>query len=110
MMDCDDRPRTAEYIARQPHGRTGLKHLFKGLRIAGEEQRQRIESSLERLTARGDLIELPNHHYAAASRSREYVMGRVSIHRDGFGFLIPVGRSRALPATFIWVETPCAAR
>jgi ribonuclease R len=82
-------PELLEYIARQPHGRTGLKHLCKGLRIAGEEQRRRVETALERLTARGDLIELPNHYYAAASRSREYVSGRVSIHRDGFGFLIP---------------------
>ena len=82
-------PQLLEYIARQPHGRTGLKHLFKGLRVAGEAQRERIEASIERLAERGDLIELPNHHYAATSRSREYVTGRVSIHRDGFGFLIP---------------------
>ena len=87
-------PELLEYIARQPHGRTGLKYLFKGLRVAGEDQRQRIESAIERLTARGDLIELPNHHYAATSRSREYITGRVSIHRDGFGFLIP---SRPVP-------------
>jgi len=77
-----------EHIARQPKGRAGLKHLFKELRVKGED-RAAIESTLERLAARGDLIQLPNLHYAATSRSHEYAAGRVSIHRDGYGFLIP---------------------
>src|SRR5579863_1435861 len=76
------------HIAKQPHGKTGLKHLFKELRVKGDE-RAAIESALDRLAARGDLIELTNGHYAATSRSREYIPGRVSIHRDGYGFLIP---------------------
>ncbi len=78
-----------DHIARQPHGRTGLKHLFRELRVRGEEDRAVVENALERLTARGDLIELPNLHYAAAKNSREYVAGRVAMHRDGYGFLIP---------------------
>ncbi|HYA18313.1 MAG TPA: VacB/RNase II family 3'-5' exoribonuclease [Bryobacteraceae bacterium] len=77
-----------DLIARQPHGRAGLKHLFKILRVPGEE-RHALESALERLAARGDLIELPNHTWMAAAKSREYLAGRVSIHRDGYGFLIP---------------------
>src|SRR6266567_5015408 len=77
-----------DHIAKQPNGRTGLKHLFKELRVKGED-RAAIEAALDRLTARGELIELSNLHYAATSRSREYVTGRVSIHRDGYGFLIP---------------------
>lgn len=77
-----------DLIARQPHGRTGLKHLFKELRLRGD-QRTPIETALDRLAARGDLIELPNNHYAVTSRAREYLVGRVSIHRDGFGFLVP---------------------
>src|SRR5580698_2864579 len=76
------------HIAKQPNGKTGLKHLFKELRIKGEE-RQVIETALDRLAARGDLVERSNGHYVATSRSREYVPGRVSIHRDGYGFLIP---------------------
>ena len=76
------------HIAKQQHGKTGLKHLFKELRIRSEERRA-IETALDRLTARGDLIELNKGHYAATSRSREFVPGRVSMHRDGYGFLIP---------------------
>jgi ribonuclease R len=77
-----------DHIARQPHGRTGLKHLFRELRVRGED-RAAIEGALERLAARGDLIALPNLHYAATAGSREFLAGRVSIHRDGYGFLIP---------------------
>jgi ribonuclease R len=76
------------HIAKQPHGKTGLKHLFKELRIKGDD-RAAMESALDRLAARGDLVELGNGHYIATSRSREYIAGRVSIHRDGYGFLIP---------------------
>jgi ribonuclease R len=76
------------HIAKQPNGKTGLKHLFKELRVKGDD-RQAIETALDRLTGRGDLVELSNGHYIATSRSREYVPGRVSIHRDGYGFLIP---------------------
>ena len=46
-----------------------------------------VEDAVNR--RRGDLVELSNGHYVATSRSREYIPGRVSIHRDGYGFLIP---------------------
>jgi ribonuclease R len=86
-MDMTDSALLA-HIAKQPHGKTGLKHLFRELRVKGEE-RTAIESALDRLTGRGDLVELSNGHYIATSRSREYIAGRLSIHRDGYGFLIP---------------------
>lgn len=84
MLDSD----LLAHIAKQPHGKTGLKHLFKVLRISGEK-RAVLETALDRLVARGELIALPNSTYAAASQSREFIVGRVTIHRDGYGFLIP---------------------
>src|SRR5580692_13224177 len=77
-----------DHIAKQPHGRTSLKHLFRELRVKGDD-RAAIEAAIDRLTGRGELIQLPGLHYVAASRSREFIAGRVSIHRDGYGFLIP---------------------
>ncbi len=77
-----------DHIAKQPHGKTNLKHLFKELRVKGDD-RDAIEAAIDRLTGRGELIQLPNQHYVAASRSREFIAGRVSIHRDGYGFVIP---------------------
>src|SRR5579862_8206657 len=77
-----------DHIAKQPHGKTSLKHLFRELRVKGDD-RAAIEAAVDRLTGRGELIQLPNQHYVAASKSREFVAGRVSIHRDGYGFLVP---------------------
>ena len=76
------------HIAKQPRGHVALKHLFRDLRIRGEE-RDAIEAALDRLTARGDLIELNSGHFTATAGNREYTVGRVSVHRDGYGFLVP---------------------
>jgi ribonuclease R len=77
-----------EHILQQGRGRTSLKHLFRDLRVHGED-RDRIEAALDRLTARGELVEMHNGHYMATAGNREFAVGRISIHRDGFGFLIP---------------------
>jgi ribonuclease R len=77
-----------DHIVKTGRGRISLKHLFRELRVHGED-RDRIESALDRLTARGELVEMHNGHYAATEGNREFAVGRVSIHRDGFGFLIP---------------------
>lgn len=77
-----------DWISKQPQGRAGLKHMYKVLGARGEE-RDSLEGALGRLTEKGDLIALPNQIYLAASRSREFLLGRVTIHRDGYGFLIP---------------------
>jgi ribonuclease R len=76
------------HIQRQPHGRTSLKTLFRDLRVRGE-QRIVIETALDKLVARGDLLELRSGHYELPGRGKDNVAGRLSIHRDGFGFLVP---------------------
>jgi ribonuclease R len=76
------------HIQKQPHGRTSLKTLFRDLRVRGED-RIAVETALEKLVARGDLLELRSGHYEAAGSSGDNVAGRVSVHRDGFGFLTP---------------------
>jgi len=76
------------HIVKQPRGHASLKHLFKDLRIKGED-RDTIEAALERLVARGELMELTSNHFTATVGNREYASGRVSVHRDGYGFLVP---------------------
>jgi ribonuclease R len=76
------------HIKKQPHGRTSLKTLFRDLRIRGE-QRIAIETALEKLVARGELLEVRAGHYEVPGSDKDLVAGRVSVHRDGFGFLIP---------------------
>ncbi|HWB82874.1 MAG TPA: VacB/RNase II family 3'-5' exoribonuclease [Bryobacteraceae bacterium] len=75
------------YITRLPHARANFKQLVREFGTKGAK-RVDLETALTRLGARGDLIELRPGHYAAASHSREYAVGRLNMHRDGYGFLI----------------------
>jgi ribonuclease R len=77
-----------EHIRNLPHGRATYKQLVRELRLQGEE-RDLLDQALDRLSGKGVLVELRSGHFAAVSGSRDYASGRLSIHRDGFGFLIP---------------------
>jgi ribonuclease R len=77
-----------EHIQRLPHARATYKQLVKELHLTGEN-RDTLEEALDRLSAKGKLIELRSGHFIAVGGNSEYTVGRVSIHRDGFGFLIP---------------------
>jgi ribonuclease R len=76
-----------DHIGRLPHGRAGYKQLVRELGIQGEERRE-LDRLLERLVERGRLIEPRSGHYLLADRQNEYVAGRLSRHRDGYGFVM----------------------
>lgn len=76
------------HILRLPQGKASLKQIFKELG-ARSEHRAHIERALERLVKRGDLIPIRSGQFVAAAKSREYATGAVSVHRDGYGFLVP---------------------
>jgi ribonuclease R len=75
------------HISRLPHSRATFKQLVRETGSKGTE-RADLETALDRLTAHGDLIELRSGQYAVTARSREYAVGRLSMPRDGYGFLI----------------------
>src|SRR5262249_40185050 len=76
-----------QHISRLPHGKANLKQLIRELgKVVAN--RQELETLLARLMARGDLIETRADHYVATRGNREFAVGRVSMHRDGYGFLI----------------------
>jgi ribonuclease R len=77
-----------EHIRELPHARATFKQLVRELRLQGEK-REALEDALDRLVDKGQLVELRSGHFIATGYNPEYVAGRVSIHRDGFGFLIP---------------------
>ena len=76
-----------EHMCKLPHARANFKQLVRELGAKGE-QRADLEAALERLAARGELIELRSGHFAVTARSREFAVGRLNMHRDGYGFLI----------------------
>ncbi|MGD0437585.1 MAG: VacB/RNase II family 3'-5' exoribonuclease [Bryobacteraceae bacterium] len=76
------------HIARLPHARATFKQLVRELGSRGEG-RADLEAALDRLAERGDLVEVRSGHFIATQFSREYSAGRINMHRDGYGFLIP---------------------
>ena len=77
-----------EHIGKLPHARASFKQLVRELNAHGDA-RETLEDALDRLTDRGDLVELKSGHFVATQSSREYVAGRLNLHRDGYGFVIP---------------------
>jgi ribonuclease R len=80
-------PVLLDHISHLPHARANFKQLVRELGAKGEE-RDVLEAALARLIARGDLLELRSGQYAVTARSREFAVGRLNMHRDGYGFLI----------------------
>lgn len=77
-----------EHISRLPHARGTFKQLVRELGVHGEA-RDQLEAALERLVRTGELIKVRSGHYVVTSLSREFAIGRLNMHRDGYGFVIP---------------------
>ena len=76
-----------DHISRLPHARANFKQLVRELSAKGE-RREQLQTALERLVALGDLIELRSGQFVVTTLSREFAVGRLNMHRDGYGFLI----------------------
>ena len=76
-----------EYIEHLPHGRASWKQLLRELGSRGHGKEE-IAQALDRLTERGELVELRPGQYVSTRISRQYSTGRLNMHRDGYGFLI----------------------
>src|SRR5271169_2157103 len=86
-----------KHIARQPKGTAGFKQLVRELGLHGDERRE-LNDRLQKLVAGGALIAIDSDRYALpqAAADKNLVVGRLTMHRDGFGFVIPDASS--LPA------------
>ena len=80
-------PVLLDHISQLPHARANFKQLVREMGAKGPE-RDQLEAALARLTARGDLLELRSGQFAVTALSREFAVGRLNMHRDGYGFLI----------------------
>ncbi len=77
-----------DHIRKLPQGRATLKQLMRELARHGAT-RASVEAELEKLAARGEIVETRSGHYVATGLSREFATGRLSVHRDGFAFVTP---------------------
>jgi ribonuclease R len=82
-----------QHIEAQPQRAAGYKQLIRELSLRGRE-RQELESLLADLVVRGKLVLVASDRYAMASAAvnRNLVVGTLTMHRDGFGFVRPLDR------------------
>lgn len=99
MLKADDLPMISDsillqHIARQAKRAAGFKQLVRELGLRGEERRE-LNQQLGRLVSRGTLIQDDSDRYALpqAAADKNLVAGRLTMHRDGFGFVIPDAKS-----------------
>jgi ribonuclease R len=81
------------HISRQPKRAAGFKQLVRELGLHGEGRRE-LDSHLQKLVAAGELVQLNSDRYALPQSApdkneKNLVAGRLTMHRDGFGFVIP---------------------
>ena len=82
-------------IAASAGQKAGYKQLVRELSLGGGRERRLLLEHLARLTVAGRLIQLDREHWSlprAASRpaaSENLAVGRLDLHRDGYGFVRP---------------------
>ncbi|MFZ0299066.1 MAG: VacB/RNase II family 3'-5' exoribonuclease, partial [Candidatus Sulfotelmatobacter sp.] len=79
-----------KHIAQHPKRAAGFKQLVRELGLHGEA-RGELDGHLQKLVAAGELVQLNSDRYALPqpAADKNLVVGRLSMHRDGFGFVIP---------------------
>ncbi|HZQ23369.1 MAG TPA: RNB domain-containing ribonuclease [Terriglobales bacterium] len=84
------RERILKHIERQPKHSAGYKQLLRELGAHGAERRQ-LSELLSQLVKQGELLQVDSDRYALpqAKKGQNVVVGRLSLHRDGYGFVIP---------------------
>ena len=77
-------------IERQPKRSAGFKQLVRELGFHGEERRL-LADRLKALVKSGQLLAVDSDRYALpqSTPGKNLMAGRLTMHRDGFGFVIP---------------------
>jgi ribonuclease R len=77
-------------IAAQPKRSAGFKQLVRELGAHGDARRE-LSQQLDRLVSKGDLTRVDSDRFAIpqTTTGKNMVVGRLTMHRDGYGFVIP---------------------
>jgi ribonuclease R len=82
------------HIARQPKRTASHKQLLRELGVKAEARRE-LTDRLYALVSKGELLQVDSERYAIPqpAKGRNMLVGRLTMHRDGFGFVIPEATS-----------------
>src|SRR5271166_4818359 len=93
------------HIERQPQRSAGFKQLIREMGIRGSE-RQQLAERLQALVKGGRLIEIARDRYTLAEHAalrQNLVAGRLTMHRGGYGFVIPNAGQRSTMSGDIFI-------
>ena len=96
------------HIERQPHGAAAFKQLVREMGLRGGE-RQQLAEKLQALVRSGRLIETGRDRYTLAEHAaarQNLIAGRLTMHRDGYGFVIPNPGQRGTISGDIYINPP----
>ena len=81
------------HLERLPHRSAGYKQLLRELGLHGAERRE-LEEKLAAMVERGKLVLTDRDRYSlpAEAANRNLLVGRLTMHRDGYGFVVPESR------------------
>ncbi|MGC2696214.1 MAG: RNB domain-containing ribonuclease [Candidatus Angelobacter sp.] len=78
------------YVAKQPKHMAGFKQLIHDLGLKGRDRRE-LQHLLREMTRRRKLIAIGKERWGlpTSASNQDLVVGRLRMHRDGYGFVIP---------------------
>src|SRR6266853_2189580 len=78
------------YVAKQPKHMAGFKQLIHDLGLKGRDRRE-LQQLLREMTRRRKLIAIGKERWGlpTSASNQDLVVGRLRMHRDGYGFVIP---------------------
>jgi len=94
------------HIEGQPHRSAGYKQLIREMHLEGRE-RQQLAERLQGLVNGGRLIETGRDRYTLAEHAAAHqnlIAGRLTMHRDGYGFVIPDAGQRSTVGGDIYIS------
>ena len=79
-----------------------FRQMLKALGVSRGQERDRLEDMLDALLEAGEIVKLPGRLYALAGTAGA-LRGKLSVHRDGYGFVAPEDGSGDLfvPARYL---------
>jgi ribonuclease R len=78
------------YVTKQPKHMAGFKQLIHDLGLKGKDRRS-LQQLLREMTRRRKLIAIGKERWGlpTSASNQDLVVGRLRMHRDGYGFVIP---------------------
>src|SRR6267142_799843 len=78
------------YVSRQPKHMAGFKQLIHDMGLKGKDRRT-LQQLLRDLTRQRKLIAIGKERWGlpTSASNQDLVVGRLRMHRDGYGFVIP---------------------